>query len=1651
MLIFIKSILEFLFFTKLPKTTTPFFFLLKFYTNSNISKSSIDTPGVISRVSTLFRGHNNLIQGFNTFLPPGYRIECSMDPSDPNPIRVTTPRGTTSRPEGDPGAYDNQWQQQQPQAQNQQSPQQNPQEHYPGYGMQGRGVPMDANNAGSMNQLHEAASDNRQVASTPVVESRRPGDPVEFNYAISYVNKIKTRFANQPEIYNSFLEILQTYHREQLRINEVYVQVTQLFKDAPDLLDDFKQFLPDMSQQGPQQGISPQQQQQQQQQPIHHVPPHSISQQQNMGPASDNVRLPPVGNFSPPTIGSSGMPNPPAGALGPHGQPAVGMVPPPAQSTPSGRAERKKRGNTASNSQSAAQASDAMLYQQQQQQQQIQQQQMYQQQQIQQNPSGPGTFDMGPTQISNSRATSGPKKSRVRGDAPLSPTLVPATPEPLITNSNLDNGVLMEEISFFDKAKRFISNKQTYNEFLKVLNLFSQRIIDKNLLVERVEGFLGGNRELMNWFKDFVKYDGKPLHIENIPYKKHLIELSLCRSYGRSYRLLPKSEPYMPCSGRDEMCWEVLNDEWVGHPVWASEEAGFVAHRKNQYEEIMHRVEEERHEYDYYIEANLRSIQTLETLASRIANMSPEEKTAFRLPPNLGHTSTIYEKVLKKIYGENRYHEVVDALRETPAVAVPIVLRRMKQKDEEWKRAHREWNKVWRDTEQKVFFKSLDHRGLTFKQTDKKYLTTRQLVSEITTVKTEQSNKRVSPLQPKPKEQLVYDIKDYSVLGDLVRIVMCFLGHSSSYSSNDRERMELFFKSFLRLFFSLPEGIIPFPTDNDEQEEKSEEGGEAEINGTVDPSPAVNGSASAANGSANPDPDSKSSSSSSKKRSRESSGELLRDILKKSKQAKRFRDDVPPTEDDEDAEEEEEDPIERAGELWLRHLDSTLNLFEERPRDTFNMFANNTVYVFMRLLIILYERLEEVKLFESTVSDEIANSRNVEFAIDLDLYDHRMSDMGLAFDSKDCYGQVLNLVERLIEGDLEHQWYEESIRQAYRNRAYKLYTVDKVAQAVVKHLHNIVSDAKSSDVLVLWEHDRENPLTSTKEQILYRMRVKSILGSDENMFRIEWNNKERKAMIQFLGTEDLTLKQKRSEEESWNYYLTSYLIAGPTEGVLTEKVRVPFLQRNLTDESIPDNASTTSENPEKEGEEVSADGGADYIDIIDQGLTARIALPTYRLFFEPSTEDYFSRKVGVSTNSSTKIAEEQRVSRWRSFVNGSNGWKKGLDESASAEAIARYNAWKNDKPLDGSADGQGLIQSSSSNGALSGSGASGHLSVTKDNDVTMSDLSAVSATSSASADLTKSVIEPDGSAITASDAPVLQDITMDKTIDEIDTQKKGDSFSASISKPDGTNDSNTSNSLPKPAGDVEMTDVSNEPSAKTSQASVPSTESASKRSSEPENKPKELADSGKDNISPGSENSETKKANEQEKNKSTVDSSSNGLENQSSDGLKQQLLNETKTETDTSSKPSTTTTSDSNKSSDTKSIDSTPSTVNSESSSVSTQQPASNETPSESKSENSSSDNTTSIKDKTEESLLSSKETPTATTDNDKSNNNTTDSNQQQSSSSSSTILNDDNKPTTTTAPSSSSSSSVSSTETKKESSTTPTNDKDGDVEMKEN
>ncbi|KAF0683650.1 Aste57867_24295 [Aphanomyces stellatus] len=84
-------------------------------------------------------------------------------------------------------------------------------------------------------------------ADWPTTNEPTRSQPVEFDRAILYVTTIKKRFADEPETFKAFLEILHTYQNEQGSISskQVLDQVSFLFRDYPDLLREFTLFLPD--------------------------------------------------------------------------------------------------------------------------------------------------------------------------------------------------------------------------------------------------------------------------------------------------------------------------------------------------------------------------------------------------------------------------------------------------------------------------------------------------------------------------------------------------------------------------------------------------------------------------------------------------------------------------------------------------------------------------------------------------------------------------------------------------------------------------------------------------------------------------------------------------------------------------------------------------------------------------------------------------------------------------------------------------------------------------------------------------------------------------------------------------------------------------------------------------------------------------------------------------------------------------------------------------------------------------------------------------------------------------------------------------------------------------------------------------------------
>jgi paired amphipathic helix protein Sin3a len=179
---------------------------------------SIDTQEVINRVSSLFHGHPDLIVGFNTFLPPGYKIEVSEEhhgyiqvthpssrtesiaigggPSTTYNLSITTPT-TTYRQTANLLSQDNdETELSQQQSNNATSQAVNalisaasaPQTSY--FGTTG-GL-----NLSTKNNKQQISNVNTSIQST-TVEKSSSGQPVEFNHAINYVNKIKKSFSSE--------------------------------------------------------------------------------------------------------------------------------------------------------------------------------------------------------------------------------------------------------------------------------------------------------------------------------------------------------------------------------------------------------------------------------------------------------------------------------------------------------------------------------------------------------------------------------------------------------------------------------------------------------------------------------------------------------------------------------------------------------------------------------------------------------------------------------------------------------------------------------------------------------------------------------------------------------------------------------------------------------------------------------------------------------------------------------------------------------------------------------------------------------------------------------------------------------------------------------------------------------------------------------------------------------------------------------------------------------------------------------------------------------------------------------------------------------------------------------------------------------------
>ena len=109
---------------------------------------------------------------------------------------------------------------------------------------------------------------------------------------------------------------------------------------------------------------------------------------------------------------------------------------------------------------------------------------------------------------------------------------------------------------FFDRVKKALENRETYDEFLKLLNLFAQDIIDMQTLVEKAEYFLGDTGELFAMFRKLIGWDDRVVREPDppnnagtkivLPYSLPPAKEDLHQMAGPSYRRLPANVSTSP-------------------------------------------------------------------------------------------------------------------------------------------------------------------------------------------------------------------------------------------------------------------------------------------------------------------------------------------------------------------------------------------------------------------------------------------------------------------------------------------------------------------------------------------------------------------------------------------------------------------------------------------------------------------------------------------------------------------------------------------------------------------------------------------------------------------------------------------------------------------------------------------------------------------------------------------------------------------------------------------------------------------------------------------------------------------------------------------------------------------------------------------------
>ncbi|KZV47993.1 hypothetical protein F511_32684 [Dorcoceras hygrometricum] len=584
--------------------------------------------------------------------------------------------------------------------------------------------------------------------------------PVEFDEAINFVNRIKARFQGDDHVYKAFLDILNMYKKDNKSITEVYQEVSVLFRGHADLLVEFTHFLPDTS--GDASAHYPQSDR------------DCILSRDDRG--------------SPLTIARPNLVDKNVGHTDSDQWNWVEKL----EKKEDGDQNEWEREETFSHKRKSAHEDNSVT------------DQVYQ----------------GMQEPVSSFCEKVKERLHDAINYEKFSDCVRSYKRKFITSSQfriLVASLLGTHPDLMEECEDFI----IYVE--KTGCLGNNKIIVRSLKVEDRDAYdhdgEGMNKNKDRDIREGDRYDrGVGFNPKDVPGQRmslyaskeklmaksiHELDLTDCESCTPSYRLLPQNYPVSLASHRTEIGAKVLNDRWVS-VTSGSEDYSFKHMRKNQYEESLFRCEDDRFELDMLLESVNATTKHVEELLDTINVNTSMTDSSFRVED---HLTALNLRCIERLYGDHGL-DVMDVLRKNALLSLPVILTRLKQKQEEWARCRSEFNKVWAEIYSKNYHKSLDHRSFYFKQQDTKNLSAKALLAEIKETSEKYQNEGEMLLsigagyrQPK-QAHMEFEYSDPEIHEDLYQLMKYSCGEV--FTPEQHDKIMTIWTTFLEPMLGVP-------------------------------------------------------------------------------------------------------------------------------------------------------------------------------------------------------------------------------------------------------------------------------------------------------------------------------------------------------------------------------------------------------------------------------------------------------------------------------------------------------------------------------------------------------------------------------------------------------------------------------------------------------------------------------------------------------------------------------------------------------------------------------------------------------------------------------------------------------------------------------